>query len=127
MKLQRNYFSRCGLHCFRTCNFMYLDDTQQCRNTNQKTRQQCIFFCFLSLLLNVVLLSLSLQESGKECLMKHHLDLTVKRKNDFGIVQRGSEATRLKVSSFLYLISGELNSPERWLLIHEQKETYVRN
>lgn len=85
---------------------MYLDDTQQCRNTNQKTRQQCTFFCFLSLLLNVVLLSLTLQESGKECLMKHHLDLTAK-KNDFGIVQRGSEATHLKVSSFLYLISGE--------------------
>lgn len=54
---------------------------------SQKTRQRSFPFCFLSSLLNVfsfVVLSLSfslsfLEASGKECLMKHHLDLTRKR------------------------------------------------
>lgn len=65
---------------------------------SQKTRQRSFPFCFLSSLLNVfsfVVLSLSfslsfLEASGKECLMKHHLDLTRKRvgekrrKGEFG-------------------------------------------
>lgn len=99
LKLLRNYFSRCDLHCFRTCNFMYLDDTQQWRNAKPKDPSalvsllfsqlafKCLFFC-RSLSLSF---SLSfLEASGKECLMKHHLDLTRKRvgekrrKGEFG-------------------------------------------
>lgn len=57
LKLLRNYFSRCDLHCFTTCNFMYLDDTQQWRNAKPKDPSalvsllfsqpafKCLFFC----------------------------------------------------------------------------------
>lgn len=58
---------------------MYLDDTQQCRNVDQKTRQRrvllfsqrafkCRFFC-----------RPPRRRRWKECLMKHLLDLTVKK------------------------------------------------